>query len=238
MEMNKKEELILRESIRHILVKKLNTLILQERSTVNSTPDAPYDITAMNFLSTLINNHLKKIEVAYKSLTTSQNQRKSFSAHILNGVEELLGTADSSPSGADVGKNQIEEEIDINFDEETEQDPFSDEGIIDIRDDEEKKEKEESEEEKFASSISGRGLDMTGRNKAYDTFGEISKQILTSYNMIDTDSIVPAAKVPSLGRDTSEREVFKIYLIKNLDLYMKKFEEELEVTPDLPNLPI
>ena len=231
--MNEEEELLLRESIRTILLENLKRIALTEAKAVSSSPDAPYDITAMNFLSTLINDLIKNIETSYKSLTTGTVQRESFAAHILNGVEELLTTADATPEVQKKQQLPIDEEIDIDFQEDG-RDPFEDEGIIKIDDDE----KEESEEERFASKLSQRGLDMTGRNKAYDTFRDISKQILTTYNMIDPDSVVPASKVPSLGRDTPEREVFKIYLMKNLELYMKRFEEELQAVPDMPDIPV
>ena len=201
------EELALRENIRKILRKKLRKL--NEATSAASTPDAPYDITAMNFLSTLVNEILKKIETAYKSLMTSPDQRQSYAAHILNGINDQLELANANP--------------------------FDEEGIIDIRNDEEP---EDSEEEKFGSALAPRGLDMTGRNEAYATFKQISPQIIAAYTKIDPDSIVPAEKVKALGVDTPEREVFKIYLLKNLDLYMRQFEDELAGTPEIPDIPV
>ena len=227
------EELALRENIRKILRKKLRKL--NEATSAASTPDAPYDITAMNFLSTLVNEILKKIETAYKSLMTSPDQRQSYAAHILNGINDQLELANANPEADTEDKIVVDEEIDITVADDGEIDPFDEEGIIDIRNDEEP---EDSEEEKFGSALAPRGLDMTGRNEAYATFKQISPQIIAAYTKIDPDSIVPAEKVKALGVDTPEREVFKIYLLKNLDLYMRQFEDELAGTPEIPDIPV
>ena len=77
-------------------------------------------------------------------------------------------------------------------------------------------------------------MDLTGRNLAYETFREVSPQIEKAYNKIDPNSIVPASKVPEMGSDTPERDVFRAYLIKNLQLYFEKFEEELSPSPEEP----
>ena len=142
------DELVLRESIRKLLKQKIlkeqkqekelrgiiRKLILQEAES--SSPGSPYDITAMNFLKTLLQNILPKIESSYKSLTSSDSQRKSFRAHIINGADELLQALDVGPEDAG-GEEELEEEINIDFDS-------TPEGFIDIED---PKEKEEPEEE-------------------------------------------------------------------------------------------
>lgn len=235
------DELVLRESIRKLLKQKIlkeqkqekelrgiiRKLILQEAEA--SSPGSPYDITAMNFLKTLLQNILPKIESSYKSLTSSDSQRKSFRAHILNGADELLQALDVGPE--DVGpEEELEEEINIDIDS-------TPEGFIDIEDPKEKEEPEEEPakpEDLFGKTLSDTGLDLTGRNLAYKTFKEISPQIEKTYTGIDVNSIVPANKVPEMGSDTPERDVFRAYLIKNLQLYFDKFEEELSPSPEEP----
>jgi hypothetical protein len=184
----------------------------------------------MNFLKTLLQNILPKIESSYKSLTSSDTQRKSFRAHIVNGADELLDTLNSGPED---NKQELEEEIEIDIGDETP------EGFIDIEDPKEKAKKEPEEppappEELFGKTLSDTGLDLTGRNLAYETFKEVSPQIEKAYNKIDSNSIVPASKVPEMGTDTPERDVFRAYLIKNLQLYFEKFEEELQPSPEEP----
>lgn len=234
------DELVLRESIRKLLKQKIlkeqkqekelrgiiRKLILQEAEA--SSPGSPYDITAMNFLKTLLQNILPKIESSYKSLTSSDSQRKSFRAHILNGADELLQALDVGPE--DVEEKELEEEINIDIDS-------TPEGFIDIEDPKEKEEPEEEPakpEDLFGKTLSDTGLDLTGRNLAYKTFKEISPQIEKTYTGIDSNSIVPANKVPEMGTDTPERDVFRAYLIKNLQLYFDKFEEELSPSPEEP----
>lgn len=227
-----KEEQLLREVIRGLLKKKL-----KEASADASSPEAPYDITAMNFLKTLLQNIIPKLESSYKSLTTSDVQRKSFRAHVLNGVDDLLKTVDEDPhipKGSDV--DQVEEEIEIDVgDNKEEEEP----GFIDISDEPEEPEVEEpDEEELFGKGLEDAGLDNTGRNAAYTAFREVANQIEDAYQKIDSDSVVPAAKVPEIGKDSTERFIFKTYLIKNLQLYFQRFEEELSQTPEEPKVSV
>ena len=227
------EEHLLRKVIRNIIRKKLN-----EAEANASSPDAPYDITAMNFLRTLLQNIIPKIESSYKSLTTSKAQRDSFRAHILNGVDDLLATVDTDPDVPASPGSSVNEEIEISVGEdEGPPDLQDEEGFIDITDDEPEA-KEEREEDAFGKTISDKELDNTGRNAAYSAFKEVSTQIENAYQKIDPESTVAADKVPEIGRDVSERKVFKTYLLKNLDLYFKRFEEELQTNPDVPDIEV
>tara|TARA_R110000824_G_scaffold174752_8_gene352909 strand:- start:103 stop:858 length:756 start_codon:yes stop_codon:yes gene_type:complete len=243
------EEALLREAIRKIIKSKK---YLKEAKAHASSPDAPYDITAMNFLRTLLQNILPKVEASYKSLTTSKEQRDSFRAHTLNGVDDLLTTVDAAPvegEAIDVREGlDLEEEIEIDVGEPGT--PEDEEGFIDITDEE--PEEEPSEEEAFGVGISGDGLDNTGRNAAYTSFKDITTQIENAYAKIDADSVVASEKVPELARAGSieeveldevtsgvpERKVFKAYLLKNLDLYFDRFEEELATNPESPEITV
>ena len=185
----------------------------------------------MNILFTLFRDIMSNLETSYKSLTTSKDQRDSFRAHILSASADLMTTINSAP---DKGKSIVAENVDI--EEEITIDVLDndeEEGYIDISDD-----TEASEEEEFGNKLSAQGLDNTGRNRAYDAFKDVSTQIGKMYASIDQDSIVPADKVPEIGSDTSEREVFRIYLLKNLGLYFNQFETDLETNPEAPVLPV
>ena len=210
---------------------KKHSLVREEVVSDASAPDAPYDITAMNILFTLFRDIMSNLETSYKSLTTSKDQRDSFRAHILSASADLMTTINSAP---DKGKSIVAENVDI--EEEITIDVLDndeEEGYIDISDD-----TEASEEEEFGNKLSAQGLDNTGRNRAYDAFKDVSTQIGKMYASIDQDSIVPADKVPEIGSDTSEREVFRIYLLKNLGLYFNQFETDLETNPEAPVLPV
>ena len=56
------------------------------------------------------------------------------------------------------------------------------------------------------------GANITGRNMAYETFKQVEKQILDSYDLLE---------------DPEDRDIFYDYLITNLKLYFDKFEDEL-----------
>jgi hypothetical protein len=242
------EELVLRKAIRALLKERVSKIQNDDKEEINllrevvqkaliketaaaSSPDAPYDITAMNKLSTLFRDIMTTLETNYKSLTTAKEQRDSFRAHIINAADRLLKTIDSAP---DKGKSltlenlYVDEEISIDI-----VDDDKEEGYIDIADD-----NEESEQEEFGKELASQGLDNTGRNTAYDTFHDVKTQIGKEFASIDPDSIVPASKVPELGQDTAEREVFRIYLLKNIGLYFDEFEKALETNPETPELPV
>ena len=66
------------------------------------------------------------------------------------------------------------------------------------------------------------GEDHTGRSFALETFKKVQKQILESYSTLS---------------NPKDREVFEEYLITNIKLYLKRFEEELSDTPPVPTTP-
>ena len=90
---------------------------------------------------------------------------------------------------------------------------LDDEGLIDIQGETLTDEEQRREEFKIV------GLDETGRNMAYETFKKIESKIVTSAELL---------------ADEGDREVFSKYLIKNLRLYMKSFEEDLALGSSEP----
>jgi len=214
------EELMLRENvrkaIRHVLnkreTKRLNEekelrsivrSLLAEKSNVATV--AKHASTGINALEDLLKNSnlLSVIETGYKSLTTDKQQRDSYRAHILNAVEKSLAPEESrKEAGADG-------ELDITISDKPEDDP----DFIDVSDEKEEPAEEPDEREGFGIE----GEDKTGRNRAYDDFQDIEKNILVAYDNLDNP------------KDIS---MFEEYLLKNLALYFDKFESELQV--DVP----
>ena len=204
---NKKENLI-REAIRKLIV---------EAEATGGAPETPSDITAINFLKNLLKNIIPNIEEDYKELTSAKRQRISFRKHILNAAENLLNSLDADPEAIE---GDIEE-VTIKIDDD------KPEGFIDIYGDEGKEDPEEEElapEDEFAKGLEGKDLDKTGRNSAFESFNKIQNQIENEYSKLDADTVVD-------GREETEREIFRDYLLLNLKLYFDKFEEDL--TPDL-----
>ena len=230
--MNQEEKTLrsnIRDLIRFVKQKKTEQTKLFEKNIIKlaelelikmisevSTPDVsptPNKSTGINVLEELLKKIVPVLETDFKSLTTNENQRKSFRAHIVNAVVKTLTPAiannqadDSDDSSEDL--NEIE--VDIVDDVE---DPIGNDKFIDIRTDAEKKAEEEEnqpdEREDFAAGVDG---DETGRNMAYQSFKKIETAIIDSYELLS---------------DPEDQELFYDYLIANLKMYFNKFEDEL-----------
>lgn len=207
---NKDRESLLREYIK---------AVLNEAEATGGAPETPSDITAMNFLKNLLKNIVPNVEENYKELTSTKKQRVSFRKHILNAVENLMNNLDADPES--IEKDELEElTVKVGQDD-------TPEGFIDIYDDEPGQQEEEEEldpEDEFSKGLEGKDLDKTGRNAAFESFKKIQNQIENEYSKLDPDEVIE-------GREETEREIFRDYLLLNLKLYFDKFEEDL--TPDL-----
>jgi len=225
------EEKILRENIRHLIryvknkklneeieiknnLKKLLRLELKAMLNEAEVPDvdpAPNKSTGINVLEQLLKKIVPVLQTDYKSLTTSEEQRKSFRAHIVNAVVNTLTPAKIN-NQASKNSETLEEVIDIDI---TDDDKF-----IDIRTDAEKKAEEEAnapdEREEFGAGVSG---DETGRNMAFETFKKIESNIIDSYELLS---------------NPEDQEIFYDYLITNLKLYFDKFENDLAGSVEEP----
>jgi len=221
------EELMLRENvrkaIRHVLNKRETKRLNEEkelRSVIRKLLEgqsavaavAKHESTGINALEDLLKNSnvLSVLETGYKSLTTDKQQRDSYRSHILNAVEKSLAPEESrKEAGSDGELEAVEEEIDINISDRPEDDP----AFIDVEDKEEEPAEEPDERDTFGIE----GQDKTGRNRAYDDFQDIEKNILTSFDNLDNPKDI---------------QMFEEYLLKNLALYFEKYESELQV--DVP----
>ena len=211
---NKQKEQLIRESVR---------MLIKEAEATGGAPEAPAEITAINFLKNLLKNIVPNVEEDYKQLTSAKKQRVSFRKHVLNATENLLNNLDADPEA--VEEKQEEVSVKVSDDDKPE-------GFIDIYGDEKKEKPEEdiAPEEEFAKGLEDRELDSTGRNSAFESFNKIQNQIENEYSKLDAD-----AKVD--GRDETEREIFRDYLLLNLKLYFDKFEEDLNPNLEEPSTP-
>ena len=219
------EELAVREAIREKLQRKYKNSMTEEqlvraaiREMLNEdVAEAPYKSTGINELETLLKKIIPVIEPDYKSLTTSEDQRESFRAHILKAVQNAL-----APGGAvsrdsrdvkpldlpdedtfDIG--DVEEDIEITMGEP--------EKFIDI--DPKAKTEPEEEEEDFVID----GQEETGRNFAMMTWERIETNIVDSYRKLAA---------------ATDRDLFYDYLMANLKLYFDKFDDELAAVVSEP----
>jgi hypothetical protein len=101
------EELLLRENIRKIIkmrktqARHAKNEALQEEKMLRNIIQgllkeepvadfAPNQSTGINVLEELLKKIIPVLEEDFKSLTTNKEQRNSFRAHIVNGIETLL----------------------------------------------------------------------------------------------------------------------------------------------------
>ena len=224
-----KEEKILRTAIRKLL---------QEKESV-----VPGASTGENELESVLTAIIPAVESDYKKLTTSEEQRKSYRAHIIRAAIDVLLAADAKFASEEQAEQELsKEEIPASVEKElppeaieTLSEQEDKEGLdIKIGDDEEdkmidvdtegKKEEEskaKTKEEQTEESFTIPGQDLTGRNIALRTWNKrgIGTTIKNGYRLLD---------------NAKDRKIFFDYLLTNLKLYFDKFEKELQATVSEP----
>ena len=233
--MTKQEKLLrdsIRDMIRHVKQKKLNeenelrTMIRQfmdhelkdmiTEASIADVDPTPNKSTGINVLEELLKKIIPVLETDYKSLTTNNQQRESFRAHVINAVVNTLTPAKVNTDAADDATGDLQEQdIEVTIDD----DPAIDDKFIDIRTDAEKTAAEPDDadpRDTFGDGVEG---DETGRNVAYQSFKKVEGTIIDAYEVLS---------------DSEDQELFYDYLIANLKLYFDKFEGELAVDVEEP----
>jgi cytidyltransferase-like protein len=187
----------------HQLRMQLRDIILEQ--SLNEAEDPTVDVhdnTGINTLKDLMKNTnvLSTLREVYKTLTTDENQKKSFRAHIIKWVEDTLAPVKLNDAGAD----GINEEVGVDIE------GVNDDMFIDAADGSEKDQPEVGDEENTMQAISGE--DTTGRNKAERVYPTIEKSIIDYYAELD---------------NPEDQEMFYDYLIANLKLYFDKWDSEM-----------
>ena len=207
-------EKIYRAKIRYDL-----KMIIEKKETVK------YSSTGLNTLDDLFmnSNLLSSLETGFNSLTTSAEQRKDYKNHVIQAIINIFNQVDVT---ADKSNNlELTESFKRLLEEE---DPDI---TIDVVDDDlpedkvvgpEKREREEAEEDDPEDENAGAidpNEDVTGRNKAGSVISKIEKSIKDYY--------------VTLG-NPSDRCDYQIYMLANLEMYFKKWEDSLrnDVTPE------
>jgi|TARA_R110002020_G_scaffold418288_6_gene627549 hypothetical protein len=149
----------------------IKTLLREDE--IGDTNSAPYDNTGLNTLNTLFDNILTTVESGYKELTTSKEQRDSFSAHVLKAIENVLAPL----RALDGSDRDISEEIGIDISKDQPED------MIDVR-----KDKEEQDIDDFSIE----GQDLSGRDKAYEYFNKVETQIVDAYKTLHNPEDIKA----------------------------------------------
>tara|TARA_R110000824_G_scaffold11132_1_gene48393 strand:- start:361 stop:1221 length:861 start_codon:yes stop_codon:yes gene_type:complete len=231
------EEQVLRENIRKaikIVRSNRESLVEQEEAGLRElirnmlkeekTPvadDAPHEKTGINYLRTTLKKIIPTIKDAYMSLTTDEGQRKSYIAHLINGVDNLLApievNADAPEAAPEMamGESDLEEDVAVNIgDEADDDDQFIDIGDMGLEGEEEVEEEEPEDEDMttMTTGMNGDDHDETGRNAALATFKQIQGNIVDDFEQLAADE---------------DRELYHDYLKTNILLWRDKFEDSL-----------
>ena len=193
---------------------KVELMALAESGFPDDKP-TPNKSTGINVLEDLLKKIIPVIEIDFRQLTTSEEQRKSYRAHIVNAVVTTLTPVEVNTAAGEEEADDLEEAVEVDIIEPDE------EKFIDIRTDGEKAAEEEEEEadpkDEFSSGLEGQ--EETGRNMAFQSFNKIEGSIIDSYELLS---------------NAEDQELFYDYLIANLKLYFDKFEDELSASVEEP----
>jgi len=176
---------------------------------------SPHDSTGISRLRAMLtgSNFLKDLKSYYMQLTTDQEQRLSFRAHVSQWIQDTLNriaATDAAP---------LKEEV-VGIDVE---DPAEDKNPYDLGIDAEGNEieEEEPEEEPEEGLNAIEGEDETGRDIANMFFRNQEKNLINYFGPLHT---------------LEDQEDFSDYLIANTLLYMDEYEKQLSGTlEDVPS---
>ena len=195
----------------HKLRMELRNIIFEQTLAEAEDPSTDvHDNTGINTLKDLMKNTnvLATLREVYKTLTTDENQKKSFRAHIIKWVEDTLAPVKLNDTDSEAVNEQVGVDIE----------GVNDEMFIDASDGSEKDTTEApKEEDEKMKAISGE--DTTGRNKAERVYPSIEKSIVDYYAELD---------------NPEDQEMFYDYLIANLKLYFDKWDGEMSKAVEEP----
>ncbi len=186
--------------------------LIVEAASEDPTVDV-HDNTGINTLKDLMKNSnvLSTLRNVYKTLTTHEEQKLSFRAHIIRWVQDTLAPVK-------LNDRAIDEQRGVDIDIQgvgIDSTPGDEDKFIDAEDGSEKEmSPDPAEEDEKMKPISG--ADTTGRNKAERVYPTIEKSIVDYYGELD---------------NPEDQEMFYDYLIANLKLYFDKWDNEMSKTP-------
>jgi hypothetical protein len=195
----------------HKLRMQLRDIIFEQSLLEAEDPTTDvHDNTGINTLKDLMKNTniLSTLRNVYKTLTTSEDQKNSFRAHIIKWTQDTLAPVKLNDTDRETS---LSEEVDIDI-EGVEAEKF-----IDADDGSQRDIPTADTEDDTMSPISGE--DTTGRNKAERVYPSIEKSIVDYYAELD---------------NAEDQEMFYDYLIANLKLYFDKWDGEMSKSVEEP----
>jgi hypothetical protein len=237
------KEMQLRETIRKVLSKayfeKNKTRILEEQklrkvirkfiTEAREADEVVYSNTGINKLRDLLRRIIPVIQDDYRDLTTSIEQRESFTKHLLIGIQNLLGISDLSKGVEKLSLQEgIEEDIEVEIGRQDEDPGIMDIGLggeelVDVPDDVEEEE-ELSDEEKLVSSSDEMPTDpniLTGMRAAARTLKKVQTQIKDMYEEIS---------------NPEDEQAFAEYILPNIKAHIDDFEVDISDASPEPEI--
>jgi hypothetical protein len=214
----KLEEQLLRKAIRALIL---------EKAPVGE--DVPHEKTGINVLRDTLKNIIPQFGDDYMRQTTDRNQRDSYTAVFINGIDNILAPIETNiaaPEGIEDAEDEegveteLGEEIDITIGDE---DKFIDIGDMGLEDAEDEEEEEVDDDEMaLTKGLAGEELDPTGRAMALDTLKQIQGTIVDDFGKLFNDE---------------DRELYHDYIKTNILLWRDKFEDSLSKKLPEPTTP-
>ena len=248
------EEQLLRENIRRAIRivkekhnKDENYVRTIVRHLIKEEAVIKYEYTALNLLAHFIKEVVgdpskpdsnPAFKDAFTDLTSSTEDRELFTEFVLDFANEDFSTIDADKQPKALGQDFVERGFE---EEEAEEEPEEDEvikvSVSDIEDNEGDLSPPEEEEEIFTLGEDGESVEIEEETadsgiKIYsrEAYKRIGPSLRRYYTQIEKDS--PLNKGVQIdGRDyepgeLSERELFQIYLKKNILLWAGRYEDE------------
>tara|TARA_R110002126_G_scaffold53549_1_gene145337 strand:- start:1539 stop:2432 length:894 start_codon:yes stop_codon:yes gene_type:complete len=221
---NKKQNTI--EKLYRVVIRRDLKMLAEKKETVK------YSSTGLNALDDLFmnSNFLSTLEGGFNNLTTSSEQRSDYKNHVIQAVINIFRQMDvTSGDTGEAGVGALSESIRRLFEEEDPDltisvmdDDLPEDKIVgpEKRARDEAEEEEEEDEDENAAAIDP-DQDVTGRNRAATAISKVEKSVKDYY----TD----------LGNPADRRD-YQIYMLANLEMYFKTWEDSLknEVNPENP----
>jgi len=236
------KEMHLRETIRKVLSKayfeKNKTRILEEQklrkvirkfiTEAREADEVVYKNTGINKLRDLLRRIIPVIQDDYRDLTTSIEQRESFTKHLLIGIQNLLGISDLSKRAEKLPlQESIEEDIEVEIGKQADDPGVMDVGLggeelVDTPEDVEEEE-ELSDEEKL---VSGGEMPtdpnvLTGMRASARTLKKVQTQIKDMYEELS---------------NPEDEKAFAEYILPNIKAHLDDFEAEISDTTPEPEV--
>ena len=220
-----KRQLVLEKLFRKKLREDLKSLTLLPEAKKSTYI---HNTTGMNALEDLFSNTnlLSVLESDYKILTTSYEQRRDYRERIMQLVLSIFSQEnlkkDDETKSLKESLHRLYEQDDPDIQITVDDDDLPDDKVVGPKRDEMEKENEQKKEDSENADAMDKKEDATGVRRAELAFKKIENSIKTAYE--------------TLGNPADQQE-FKRFLIANLGMYFKRFEEALSNEPkaDIPD---